>query len=526
MTSPSWKDVQHDTALAYCNSVLVLDDEIEKQPKTGDGGRLLNNRFHKVREAFRKTGAICDLRQVDASSELHWIEAIGPQLKKADVLIIDWHLAADDPKQAVEVIQAINELQGFRFIGIYTNRPEADVLRGLKLSFGDQLKSVTSTQGVLEESGISLGEGDSPSAIKPAEAQLFEIGGHVYVTVVAKSADDSESTLPEVFASCLKRVYPDHLHWAALELAIRARECLPTLLSCLPKNTDPAIAFQTLVQGENELGQTVTERLVLELSEALRTAPLDAVQDSTVLGNLIERMAQKPTADERWATLNSAALKAACVQKNQRHRLKDGTEVNRFKFAAEFYPLFFDKDTLVAEDHGGLADHKSKMTQVISHALDQEVSGSPVPHSHSTYAAFCEHLQLELPARLGPGVVLRKNETKGGASWLVCISPACDCARGSGKRDYLFVGGKTDNSLMKGGRDKSHTCIRFDDRVEHVIWTSRDIAIHNWSPTAPEGYSFFTRLHDGVLQTIIQTVWGWQTRAGINTSDYVRVARP
>jgi Response receiver domain len=511
MPTASWPDIQDEIARSYCSSVLVLDDQIESAHI--DGGVLLAPAFRKVREAFSAKGAICELRQIDTELDGGVVPSyLKQQMKKANVLVIDWHLGLDakDPKHAVQVIKEVSAFSGFRFIGIFTNIKPEEVEAGLKHAFGENYQELKNGAGVIEEDGTTQDE-DSPHPLDTATVTpIYQLGGHVYVAVVHKSMINAEAQLSNVFADCLKQIYPDHLRWAALEFAARARDEMPSVLAHLPGNTDVALAFQAMIQLPEEMAEGVAECLALELCESLRINHLKAVSDQTVLERVIDQIAQDESLYSPWKTINPATLKASCVQTDDR------------KMQPEFYQLFTK-----SYPNKGLRDNRDHISQRLAVSFGAAHQGCPVPDSHAAFAAFCEHLQSVKPDRLYPGVVLRK--TKEGQEdypeWLLCISPACDCVRGENIRNYLFVGGNSVPKFSGHGRGVAHTCLRNGEAFFHVCWRSIEFSVQRSFPTAKVGYEFFTRLHDAFVQQLVQTVWGHQTRGGVSTSEYVRVTR-
>ncbi len=512
MPTPTWPQIQHEIALNYCSAVLVLDDEIEKS--LPDGDFVINPTFRKVREAFSNTGAICELRQIDAELDSGAMPTpLERQMQKANVLIIDWHLGkgAKDPAHAIQIINSVRAFRGFRFVGIFTNVDPADVLKGLERAFDKDFHPPEKVGGMVPEDGTTLGE-DSPQPESSAvSTPVYRIGDHVYLAIVHKESTRAETTLASVFIDCLKQVFPDHLRWSALEFAARARDEMPSVLSHLPANTDVAVAFQSLMQLPDETAEGVAECLALELCEALRVSPLSAVSDATVLNRIVSGLSTAEGKNSKWHDTRWDQLKAACVQGDDR------------KFQAEFYELF--PTTKAKKD--GLKESKGTVSPILAKSLDQTHTGEPVPESHAAFASFCEHLQSVRPDRLYPGVILRKTATDMPESpeWLLCISPACDCVRGEQQRKYLFVGGSRVNKLTGHGRSSGQTCIRLNNETQHVCWPSTAFTVEECLPSGKNGYELFTRLHDAFVNQLIQTVWGHQTRAGVSTSEYVRVSR-
>jgi hypothetical protein len=297
----------------------------------------------------------------------------------------------------------------------------------------------------------------------------------LFVSVVSKERDlASFVDIPLFFTNGLKAAYPDHLHWAGFDFASRVRELLPQLLESLPKGTDVALVFQALLQSEGELGDSLVEALAQEIAEMLRANPLLASKDET----LIERM----LVGSSGAT--HSELKS--ITTNFLHSSKGKTAfVRQFGSLNE---VAGESEKLVAQ---------RLVCEFVTKALAIPTNTDAIA-THGGYASLREHFQTRPPTRLFPGVVLKSNQpTANGRDWLLCLSP--------------------DNTVQ--------TCIATGDAYCHVKWSSKWFVTKSAAPSAVDDYTFHTRLRDDFVRLLTQKVFGWQSRAGVNSSEYLRIMR-
>jgi hypothetical protein len=532
----NWTDHQRSIAHEYCGTVLMLDDEIFKSSEVGT---QIDPLFYNAKKAFESQGMLCDLRQIDHDfSSDDGIKLVLKQLRIADTIVVDWFLGhgkaeAEDPSNAIQVLKELVSIDGFRFAVVHTKATPERVIKRLKAEFPGTFQSLQLQNAAVpadDETSPIISEDAAADQAPPTQSpSIYKLDKSVYLTIVPKPSPDASqtATVAALFAEGLRLVFPDHLHWAGLEFAVRLRSVLPALLAKLPALTDTALIFQSLTQeGENELASCITESLVQEMRELLSSSPLEAVTDHTLQTRLADQVEQNKSAlksafstenshwESGWSSFNQLKLKLACAEDAER------------RFPAEYASYFPVKGNNSPSKIAGLDKQYSQLSRFIATAVDQ--AKDDIEKSHQMYAALREHLQCSKPNRLEPGVVLRRIQGEEGteagefdkAEWLLCISPACDCARGQHSRQYLFVIGKE-----LGEFTSMQTCFHTDGKIVNVKWERKRLFTNECLPTGPNRYQFFTRLHEPFLQKVCQQVWGHQTRVGVSTSDYLRKLR-
>ncbi len=513
----NWNEYQNQIAEDYCGSVLVLDDEI----LSGAEASQVNALFLQTKQSFERRGINCDLRHVTREfDDADGTAAILRQVRRADTVIVDWYLGEGmdkekESKNAVAVLKELIAKKGFRFAIIHTKESAEIVVANLKHTFSDSFKNVVSPKNAAtgpDDSGIVVESEESPkTSSDSASPSTYCIDGSLYLSVVTKT---NIADIPSLFAEGLKFAFPDHLHWAGFEFAGRVRSLLPQLLAALPPGTDVALVFQSLFQqGKDELADCIAECLTEEIRQLLMESPLVSVSDETMISKLRDGVVANRESlrteftnqnwNSDWTTTTPDAIKNACIESADS------------RFPLGFGALFPARRKGNPHYIPGLKEQMDIISDFLRTAIV-----SPFPKGitlHQGFAALREHLQSAKPVRLEPGVVLRSGDS---AAWLVCVSPACDCARGEHERQYLFLDG-----VISETPKKLSSCILIEGEYRHVKWSRNQIVTIDCPPAGPENWSFQTRLHDAFVHELVQAVWGHQTRAGVSTSDYIRKLR-
>lgn len=520
----NWTELQENIAQRYCGTVLVLDDEIRRFSEQGEA--VLDPLFLHAKTAFESHGMLCDLRQVDDDfDDDKKFSVIEQQLGRCDTVVLDWYLGAgkdktEDPSNAIRVLEKMASLGGFRFAVIHSKERGDAIVAELKTRFDSKFSDVTANVAPLSadsESTEIISEDEpldeaiasqAPPALAPTTYRLAQA---LYVSIVGKERNRSSFLdIPSFFRNGLKAAYPDHLHWVGFDFASRVRELLPQLLDSLPKGTDIALVYQALLQGDEELGDSLVEALAEEIAEMLRATPLRSAKDDTLIHRIIESLSDDNPKEFKSAT-------ARFLHSLNPSKSKTEEFVRRF---GAIVPVEGEADKLAAQ---------RLVCEFIDKALTGKVTKESIMASHLGYGSLREHFQTPCPVtRLYPGVVLRASDPakrKREQEWLLCLSPACDCARGEGEKQYLFVRGATVSDVEPESDNTLQTCIATDDTHSHVKWSSKWFITMNTKPSVVEGYTFHTRLRDDFVRLLTQKVFGWQSRADVNSSEYLRFMR-
>jgi hypothetical protein len=404
---------------------------------------------------------------------------------------------------------------GFRFAAIHSNHPD-DIVDRLRAEFPGSFTNFKPENANQEEAGdLVHREGEGREAQSDNDVpSTYRIGQNLYVCVIQKRGADlsSAAQLPDLFYSHLRRVFSDHLHWIGFDFAARIRELLPVILDSLPASNDVGLVFQALVQGDNELAKDVIDCMCQEIRALMNDSPPQAALDDVILGKLVERMRSKGQ-NEQWKTACTKDLKDACA-------VITGGKIN-----GKFTKFFGIKPESSASESKAQVAQKI-VSRFISGALNLNDPENTHSIGHDGYAALREQIQCYRPNRLFPGVILRNDGTNTSLDeWLLCISPACDCARSSGPQEFLFVGGNSMKSPAAESASALQTCLYSKPDYIHVNWSSKRFRTQKCSPDMVDGYVFHSSLRDEYTYLLIQRVMGWQSRFGVNTSEFLRIQR-
>tara|TARA_R110002049_G_scaffold272183_2_gene449654 strand:- start:1211 stop:2767 length:1557 start_codon:yes stop_codon:yes gene_type:complete len=513
----TWANKRREIAAHFCRTVLVLDDEILEH---SDGSSTLDHaaQFLKAKEKFAEKGILCDLRHVGKTVEAS-CDAMRNSLRHADVVVVDWYLgvgSGEDPKESISVLNEMLRIGGERFVAIHSQEEPETIREYLGKAFRVKAPN-RKYQGEAEDAGVvpiiesgkdetDLPENDeaSPEILTlrnlSSEADEGERGSKIHVCILHKrTPSETADQLPNAILRALENAFPDHLHWVGLEFAARVRDMLPALVRGLPSDMDVALIFQSLVQRRDELAKDLVECLCLELLEIFRFEPLSSASDEVLNGRFLEMAnLQDPSTFKgnpgKWLSelLGSAPQTTPKDWAVNRKILGKGV---REKFSGELERLF-------------------------------GVTTGSSDKAHYRYAALREHLHSVQPSRieLYPGVVMIDTSLSAKMKWRLCLTPACDCG-GSAEHEHLFVFGIERGSETETNGRGVWTSIYSGTHEVEVKWMMSSFHTQKCTSTGPTNWSPVTILRDPFVQKIVQSLWGQQSRIGVNTSEVRRVVR-
>lgn len=576
--------------------VAVIDDEIE----VADKPHSFTEPFGALRKRFDESSIICHLHHYqqtllppDDEVNLPLVERAFEIAAAADLVVIDWHLGMkDDPSHALSVIRKLTERAGIRFVLVNTRIEPREPARVIQEQFGATLEPAP--EGAAADTLIRL-----------------RIGDNFFVSVRQKTftAEDAAELLDEA-QDWLATSFPDHLHWAGLEIAVRVREMLPKVVAAMPKGTNAALVHQLLFQRNAEIAEQITEVFLDELKLHFKTAPLATVSDETLFESLktaMQKLAAN-TADLEavhdefspgWAaTATAAEEKKKAMKRLKAARPAKATPAAPAATAAPApaplsvapaatvpaaaptaetpaaatpapaagaaaiseeearYLEEAEKQKLTPLEDATLAfrERLAKMPQIWGSPKIEPVRAERTRKKHfpslgeppeaastaaylrkafsTTDAAFAAWASLKESAQLAfsgteilfPGCVLRKIEpTETDPTWLLCITPACDCYWGKAK-GYLFVIGTELKAKAKSKLSQTQTWFK----TYQIAWDAKALIVKapaTSGATLIDGYKVDGAVRSAFASRIIQRVWSYQSRVGVDTSEYYRQIR-
>lgn len=478
-----------EIAKEYCRSILVVDDEIFE----GKDGGPLRKHYKKFFDSCESEGVLCHMHQYNAQSALDdtAIKKVSKLAKKSDIIILDWLLWHSDPEKkensgssetTIEVLTQLTDLEELKFIFIYTNITDINtVVHTIKNEISEELQNITER--------IS---GNQPKGIK--DPQYFSIN-KLFIGIHHKkeAAEEDSAHLLELVQELLKVSYSDYLHWAGLELSTRIRDLIPKIIASLPEDTNGPMLYQYLFQeGDNEISEQISEVILDELRMMFIHKPLQISCDS-VLQNYLESSFPQELIGSKTKT-----------KKNLKKRTEKLTEVLLYKET----PNCKDEDKLEMSTH--------------LETLNSNINGFINIDSHVKWANLKEsllfNLHLETNKVIWPGYIYANKKSKNPQSYLLCITPACDCYRPGGKKLFFLIGSKSKEE---------------NSRMSHTKTVTNNQTI-NWDPTriqsltlkqVSDKYEIVGALRKDFVNRIIQRVWNHQTRVGVDSSELLRRIR-
>ncbi len=530
----TFEEVKKEISEKYCRSLVVIDDEIFDEI----GG--FTDRFNLLREQFEKSGILTHFfnykdKQVD-SDDLR--ERAVKLSEKSDIIILDWQLdTGDTPEEAIKIIKHLIDDQKIRFIIINTQK----TLDTVHKTLGNVLK---------KEKGFDKTNDNS-----------YEINNRTFITIRKKddTKNDAKNLLDHIY-SLLDNSFPDYLHWAALALAVESRELFPKIMAKLPQGTNGALIFQMLYQKDNEVAHQVAEVLLDELRVRVTDNPLASVQDNLLFDELQKATNTKTKelkSDELVQKLAPDIIKSINDENKRKKGLKNVVKKIENESLKNDIIEIIDRDNqnkgleeekVIINRHINNFHQKWQANDLDLNLIREQLSSNNPKESeyfiitnqpHKPITKHIEFVCTDKPehnkwANLRESVLLESensNKLQVGSVWTkkndsnkyyLCVTPSCDCYHP--KEGFLFIiGQEADIKASKKYETQyfiNKTHIKFDaTRFHFENYTNQ---LDNPLPT---DYDFIGILRAEFVNRIIQRVWSYQSRVGVDTSEYIRKLR-
>jgi hypothetical protein len=264
MSENMTEKVRKDIMKNFLRTLVWIDDEIrpEKTDHLGDPFRSL---FYPIAQEFQKQNLLVHLCSYDADTRNEGgnmfdetatksFESAVSLAKKADVIILDWHLGADDPKNSILLLKSLEKESAIRYI-IVLSEYDGDFETDMK------------------KNGMLVS-----ASVKFTESHLYQRKGGAWANsqgthIIVMKKPDLGSASASVFShSVINSIYdlmskanPDYLHWAAIEIAAKVRHSIPGWIQAIPCGTDAAVLSE-LISDDSEACDFIPEHLLEDLS--------------------------------------------------------------------------------------------------------------------------------------------------------------------------------------------------------------------------------------------------------------------
>lgn len=574
----------------YCRVIAVIDDQVFEHD-----GRTMEPRFYHLQQESQQHDILCGFLHYkghDCDADAEELERAVRSARAADVVVLDWKMGnpeqrksevgldLGDESHALSIIRKLAEDHALRFVVIYTRESadsvEEELQRGLKESC--ELCELTGSNKPIAEPATpdDFVTGKEKEAPTPSRSRIYHWQNRLFITVRQCNGDKSVSPreLIELIPSILLDAFTDHLHWAGLEVAARTKRMLPQIIADLPAMTDGGILHQLLYQQDNEIAEQITEVLLDELEFRFQVSPLETVSDVVLFDHLKSTM-QRLCANKEILTSIVEKLSPSWIE---------GRDIARSKNLLKTTPTAMDKRRADVVKHLESLSWINVDLQACRSALagDKAVKvvkyfpHDPEPDPGDPCRAASEYIKTALQLdgqntkfdawvglresvvstvnknQLWPGYVLRRaNPAQGQSEWLLCITPACDCAHPK-DGNYLFVEGKKRTGSPQASEAReTQTFVRDHE----IIWNAQSLVVlhkplerikvmvEQTDPlanvqlvveavgaveetlTGVDEFEVYGCLRPKFTERIIQRIWSYQSRVGVDSSEIYRQVR-
>lgn len=470
-------ELRRTIAQNLCRSILWIDEEIYPYTTGSSGEKIINyehfeSLFHPLTQELQDEGCLVHLHPFEQSTNEKELEDDfsddSPSLvsaielsKKADVIILDWHLgSADTPENSIKILEALLEEPATRIVLILSQNAD-------KIS-----KEVSDYIRTHPESNL-------PPAMQEGNACFHAKGKGLHLKVLRKTQPDTSfikaADIIEAIFDLLSKSYPDYLHWAALEISAKIREHIPDWLHSLPTGTDVAV-LQELLDERSELRTYLPANLFENLVCAASASTLKS-------------LGSENTQREHWENPPPFVDGQGNSRKDNYINIKRSAKNLRDELPA-----------LVSESSD---DDRFKQWFEAQHVLVE----------------FCETMPAGSENPL-PGAVYRENdqEEEPAEELLVCASQACDCIRST---SLLFIKAVRCDEVKAGSTSFrfSGNNYRNDPKAKNLV--QLDVG----EDRSITGYKKVGQIRPQIATRIISRFWRGTTRPAVNHPTFVRALR-
>jgi hypothetical protein len=332
---------------------------------------------------------------------------------KSDILILDWYLGAEDSRPALDLLDSLKNSGSPRFIFILTDQDLNTVRNNIVEHLG----------GGAEETDFIFNCGHFVFSLKNKPQK----GGPN--TVIANKV------LDEAIAGIRLR-YGGLLQLAALELLGQYRDCLHEVLDHFHSDTDFPFILEWLENGSPIQDSHSFNALAIDewTARVTRRFPPSTSQTITKesVSALLTDWNKSTTLPDKSEEIFKELIKADGIPFPQ--------ERQKVAELMESLNKWFDSHDSRWPDHlEGASKNtpwskKTKRTLAMNYLSIRKKASSPIETLKALDALF--QCQAYLPFELNQGTVLQDSY----GSYLICITPTCDCSRPSRiNKCYVFL---------------------------------------------------------------------------------------
>jgi len=469
----------------FCRTVLWIDDEIRPDAETPPKNERLEKDYEgkqhqefflPTASEFQSLGYLVHLHPYERPSD-EALKGTNPFSEesghhqsactlahKADIIILDWHLAdRESPQHSIRILKELVKSQASRFVVILSKYWD---------KFAQEIK----------DAELGFEQGTTTSGM---DFWTHDSGIHLVLAKKYPKGDDNRIIAPEILAvvdDLIQSAHPDYIHWAAFEIATRLRNHIPAWLKAIPRGTDMAL-LQELFAENSEGRQYIPENILEDLVAVVQATEL-------------ETLSATHTSRENWLNRPSGVSEEA------------GTNNEKM------VNLLVSAEAMDAKQISKLA---TSSPDIPAHAAWLD--------SHQVFVEFCEKLsQVDYDRPPRPGAVYKKRNPVVAERKVIylCASQACDCSRGDSPLILLKAVTtsevKLGSSVLRyGGED-----YRFDSNSESLILAEVN---ENDGKRILTDYELIGQLRPAIAARITSRFWIGTTRPAVNHPTFARKLR-
>jgi len=544
-TALSWMQTRQRIAANYCRVVAVIDDDIDctmpeadADAETTSNRLVVSPRFWQLRQDLQNRKILCHLHHypklnlsaTDDASEIE-IEKAVSVATAANVIVLDWNLGMEKGSEHAEaILEKMVKSGGLRFVIINSNDHPTDIC------------------GRLEQINFMVPFMKEQSGTGAAAPLRVKLGDQVFILIrekrpAVKPDEDASMLVDEVF-KWLEGVFPDHLHWAGLELASRISLVLPKVLGTLPKSTDVPLFHQWMFNDDGETNNQVVSLLLDEIGLLLDLHPLSPLDDELIKDRVTEQMKifaagkffEKPAAKEVFGTGFAEVKKNFDLVTNPRPGAapKQPSALTQLilGFEKTWNEICLQQERVKPDNElrahfPGPEDSKKHLRAAIHLKHAFAIPSPPFEALAAWYeSAFSD---LGKPKRLFPGAVFKKNAANtetNDPEWLLCVAPGCDCRWGT-QDAFAFLPGRKIDAATRG-KELMSTCISaVSEGPVTIAWKHKNVMLRpkGQGEDLVHGYILAGAIRPMHAVRICHRTWTHQARVAVDVPEYIRAER-
>ena len=479
MMSDNMKNnTRREIMMKFLRTLVWIDDEI-RPDKVDTSGDRFRSFFYPTAQEFQKRELLVHLHPYDADTSTDGgntfddndSKSLGSAValaKKSDVIILDWHLGREDPKNSIQLLKRLVEESAIRYIVVLSKYAE---------KFADEMREggmLADNSGNSSGSKFSQGNGDT---------WVNSQGAHI---VVRKKPEPSSFSAEEFCGSIFDVIYDlmskanlDYLHWTAIEIAAKLRHSIPSWVQAIPCGTDAAFLSE-LSSDKTEARDFIVENLLEDLNHIAKLNSLSSLESANCA---LEHWTNKPYAIQNIATSDERCKK--------------------------FVHFHLSSSKLEKKD----------VTSIRENQTEDEPSKIFL-RSQQSLTEFCENLSSDLEPFPTFGAVYKQADSADVKSnnIYVCLSQECDALR---SQSLMILKGKLDDgTTLKEGETKLSllgNVFRFLPEAQSL---QSVIVCSKGDGRCLDGFQKVSQLRKSTARRILSRFWNHMSRSAVNLSRF------